>query len=814
MDTFLQDLRYAVRGFRKTPSFTCIAALTLALGIGVNTAVFSVVNAIILRPLPVRDSDRLVVIASVRSSTSTLAPVSFPDLQDYRAATHDIFEDIASYSVGFIGLAPDGGRPDRVLVSWVTGNYFSLLGVEPALGRLIRADEGLPGRTDSVVVLGHSTWQRRFGGDRSVVGRTTRFNGLRCTIVGVVPAEFVGTFAFSESEVYLPVNWTGRSMLEDRGARSQHTIARLRSGVTIERAQAALAVIAARLEREYPDTDRGVRLKVLPERLARPEEDNARSNAFGATMMLVLVGLVLLVAEVNVTNLLRARATTRRKELAIRAALGGSRGRLMRQLLTEIALLAVLGGLAGIGLGTWIGRLLTMVRLPGDLPVRLDFHLDGRVLTYALVLTMATAVLVGLLAARRASRTDIGEALHDHRQGSKSMGGHRIRKGLVVIQIAVCFTLLVTGGLFMRSLAHAEHANLGFKPEGVLNVQMDVAQVGYPQFKGRAFFDEVQHRIATMGGVDDLAFASSVPMGYVKLSSRLDVEARRVAPSERIISGKNIVGSRYFATIGIPIEHGRSFADSDDERSRPVAIVNRRLAEALWPGLDAIGRRFSQAGPDGPWLEVVGITGTGKYRFLFEDPQPYFYVPLAQEYSALRVLHVRTTLSPEALAPAIEREIHGLEPELPLYDVQSMKHALDSGYGLFAVRTGALFAAILAVLGLSLAVVGLYGMVSYMTSERTHEIGVRVALGADPKTIIMMVIREGARLTVGGTVVGLIGAFVLARALARLLFGVATADPGSFALASVCVLIVTVVATSVPAYRATKVDPAVALRSE
>lgn len=795
--------------------FAAVAVLTLALGIGVNTAVFSVVNAIIFRPLPVKDGHRLAVIASVRTSTSTLGPVSFPDLQDYRGATRDIFEDIAGYSVGFIGLAPEGRPPERVLVSWVTGNYFSLLGVQPAIGRLIRTEEGLPGRTDPVVVLGHSAWQRRFGGDPSVIGRRAMLNGQPCTIIGVVPAEFVGTFAFSESEVYLPVNWTGSAMLDDRGARTLHTLARLHPDVTRQRAQAALDVIAARLEQQYPDTDSGINVEVLSERLARPEEGNARSNAFGATAMLALVGLVLLVAEVNVTNLLLARATTRRKELAIRAALGAGRGRLMRQLLTESAMLAVLGGVAGVGLGTWIGRLLMTIRLPGDLPVRLDFHLDGRVLAYAVALTTLTALLVGLVAARRASRTSVGEAWHDHRQRSTSVtGGHRIRRALVVAQVAVCFVLLVAGALFMRSLGQAEHANFGFRPEGVLNVQMNVAQLGYPESKGRAFFDEVQRRVARIGGVEDLAFAFSVPMGYVRSSSSLDVEDRPVAQGERAIAGMNVVSPRYFTTMGIPIEGGRSFADVDNERSRPVAIVNRRLAEMLWPGQDAIGRRFSQAGPHGPWLEIVGVTGTGKYRFLFEDPRPYFYVPLSQEYSALRVLHVRTRLSPEALATAVAHEIQGLEPDLPLYDLQSMKKALDGAYGLFAVRTGALFAAILALLGLSLVVVGLYGMVSYMTSERTHEIGVRIALGASPSHIATMVIGEGARLTAAGTVIGLVGAFVLARVLARLLFGVAPTDPISFALAAMGVLIVTLVATSVPARRAMSVDPVVALRSE
>jgi putative ABC transport system permease protein len=815
IDDFRRDVRYTMLTLRKAPAFAAIAILSLALGIGVNTAVFSVVNAIIFRPLPVQDAGRLAVLATARSSSSTLGPLSYPDLQDYRAATRDVFDDIAGYSVGFVGLARSEKRPDRVLVTWVTGNYFPLLGVRPQIGRLIETEEGSAGRIDSVAVLGYSTWQRRFTGDPSVVGQKAMFNGRLCTIVGVVPAEFSGTFAFSEPEAYLPVNWTGRAGLDDRGARTLHTIARVRPGVTIARAQTALNVVAARLEHEFPDADRGTRIKVLPERLARPEEDNARSNAFGAVMMLALVGLVLLAAEVNVTNLLLARATSRRKELAVRTALGASRGRLIRQLFTESGMLAVLGGIAGVALGELTSRLLTRIRLPGDLPVRLDFHLDGLVLAYAAALTAVTALLVGSIAARRASRTNLDTDLRGYGAGSVSAsGGHRIRKVLVVAQIAVSFMLLFSGALFVHSLAEAERANLGFKPEGVFNVQMDLSQVGYSEPEGRVFFEEVRRRVSRIGGVADLAFAFSVPMGYVRSSSRLDVEGFPVAPGERVVSGRNLVDAHYFSTLGVALEHGRSFTDADDETSPRVAIVNRRLAEMLWPGQNAIGRHFSQAGPEGPWLEVVGVTGNGKYRSLFEDPQPYYYVPLAQEYSALRVLHVRTRLAPGALVPAIEREIRSLEPELPLFDVQSMKKALDGGYGLFAVRTGALFAAILAFLGLSLAIVGLYGIVSYTTSERTHEFGVRLALGASRANIAVMVVHEGARLAVGGTIIGLIGAFAFAHLLARLLFGVAPIDPTSFALAFLCILTVTLFATYTPARRASRVDPIVTLRSE
>jgi putative ABC transport system permease protein len=815
VDDLWRDLRYAARTLRKTPGFAAVAVLTLALGIGANTAVFSVVNAVIFRPLPVRDADRLAVIATTRRSTSTLHGVSLPDLQDYRSATRDVFEDIAGYNVGFIGLASESGRPARVLVSWVTQNYFQLLGIRPALGRLMRAEEGESDRTDSIVVLGYSTWQRRFGGDPSVVGRKAILNGQPCTIIGVVPPEFVGTFAFSESEVYLPLNWTAGATLAERDARGLHAVARLRAGTTIERAQAALTVVGARLEAAYPDTNRGVALRVLPERLARPEEDNARSNAFGATIILALVGLVLLVAEVNVTNLLLARASTRRKELAIRVALGASRGRLIQQLLTESAMIAALGGVAGVCVGMWTGRLLTMIRLPGDLPVRLDFHLDGHVLGYAVALTAATALLVGLIAARRAARPNVDQALHGRGDRSSSAaGGYRTRSALVVVQIAVCFMLLVAAGVFTRSLTKAENIDLGFKPEGVLNIQMDVAQAGYTESRGRAFFAEVERRVRRLAGVEHVGFAFSVPMGYVSASSRLDVEGRSITAGDRPVAGKNIVDPGYFATMGIPIERGRSFTEADDRRARPVAIVNQRLVDTIWPGQDPIGRRFSDAGAEGPWMEVIGVTGTGKYRLVFEDPQPYFYASLAQQYTPLRALHVRTALSPTALAPAVEQAIHDLEPNLPLYDVQSMTRALEGGRGFFLMRTGALFAAILAFLGLTLAVVGLYGVVSYMTNERTHEIGVRIALGANRSSIVAMVLQEGARLTARGMAAGLVGAVVLTRLLERLLFGVAPTDPVAFALASICLPVVTLAATYLPARRAMRVEPMVALRSE
>ncbi|MDE3160447.1 MAG: ABC transporter permease [Acidobacteriota bacterium] len=813
IDELLQDTHLAIRMLRKSPVFAVVIVAMLSVGIGVNTAVFGVVNAILFRPLPVKDGARLQVIATYRAKTPALSPVSFPDLQDYRAATRDVFDDIAGYSVGFMGLAYQGRAPARVLVSWVTGNYFSLLGIQPALGRLIREDEASPGPSAPVAVLGYSTWVRRFGGDPAVIGHKVMLNGRPCTVVGVVAEEFTGTFAFSQPEIYLPVNWMSRSVLEDRSARNLHTLAPLRPGIGMQRAQSAADVVAERLRREHPADDGAIRLKVVPERLARPEEDNARSNGIGAAAMLMLVELVLLAAILNVANLLLALVTGRRREFAIRLAMGAASGRIIRQLLTEFAVLAALGGLAGFGLALRVWQTLATVRLPGDLPLRIDFHPDGRVLAYGAAATAFTALMAGLVGGRGEPRRNVHGALHEGGAAVAS-SGWRWRKALLVLQLAISLVLLIAGGMFLRSLRQAQRANFGFKPEGVLNLEMNVAYLGYSPSLGRAFFDEVERRVRNVPGVEKAAVASSVPMGYMRSSGRLTAEGQSVSPAERVVAGKNIVGPDYFTTLGIPIERGRSFTEADDERSRAVGIVNRRLADLLWSGQDPLGRRFSQAGPDGPWIEVIGVTPTGKYRFLFEDLQPYYYVPVAQEYTAMRVLHVRTTARPEGLAAAVEREIHRIQPDLPLYDVETMEEALNGGYGLFMVRTGALFAAALAFMGLSLAVIGLYGVVSQLANERTHEYGIRIALGANRKDIALAVVGSGAVLLLCGTGIGVTVAFGLTRFLSRFLFGLPPVDWPSFAAAIVSVTVVTLIAMFVPARRATTVDPILALRSE
>jgi predicted permease len=742
-----------------------------------------------------------------------LSGVSFSALQDYRSGSISVFEDIAGYTVGFLGLASDGARPDRVLVTEVTGNYFSLLDLQPAHGRLIRPDEGGRGRTDAVAVLGHSTWRTRFGADPAVVGTIVRVNGRPLTVVGVAPEGFAGTFAFSESEVYLPVNWAGGDGLEDRRSRGLHAIARLRPGVGIEEAQATMNVVAGRLAREYPDSSRDVTVRVVPERLARPREAY-ETNVLGAAMMLGLVALVMIVATVNVTNLMVARTITRRQEIAIRTALGARPARIVRQLVTESLMLSAMGGGAGLLAGTWAAGVLATLRLPGDLPVRFDFHLDARVLAYASAIALVTGLAVGVAAGMRISGLHLDTTLRHSRYTAAGAGRARVGGLLVVAQIACCLVLLVAAGLFVRSLMEAERRELGFQPDPVLNAHMDVAQLGYTEAQGRALFDDIHRRVRSLPGVEEASFAFTIPMGYIFGGTEIETQGGAAGAGQRIGAGKNNVSAGYFETMGIPLTHGRTFREADDAGRPPVAIVNRRLADMLWPGRDPVGQRFRYVNAGSPWIEVVGVTSTGKYAFLFEEPEPYFYVPLAQEYTALRVLQVRTSTPHEVLIPTIERAIRELEPNLPLYDVQGMRQALGSGLGFFPVRVGAASAAALGLLALALALVGLYGVVSHVASQRTHEIGVRMAMGANQRDVVRLIARDGVELVAYGVGAGSIAALVCARLIESFLFDVSPYDPTVFVSLPLIFAGVAVIACAIPGWRAARVDPTIALRSE
>jgi putative ABC transport system permease protein len=819
MGTTWQDVRQGFRGLVKNPAFTFTIILTLGLGIGANAAVFSIVNTLLLRPLPVADPHNLFVLGVRHDDNEDLHGISWPDYVDYRDRT-TVFSDMTAYAIEFAGLSV-GGRADRIAVSYVTGNFFTTLGIAPGAGRLILPAEGSAYGADPVIVLGRSYWKKRFNGDAAVVGQQVRVDGRPFTVIGIVPEGFYGAYALVEFDAYMPFGMTTpesayREALDRRDNHQMRVLARLKPGVTFAQAQAAVDVLSRQLEQQYPETNKTVRARLIPENRARPEPNAADSTPFVAGVFLMLVGLVLLVACVNVVNLLMVRATGRHRELAVRAALGAGRARLVRQLLTESLLLAAGGALAGALVGRWVSAMLAGLQLPADLPLRFDLSFDWRVFAYIAAIALGTGVSVGLLPALRASRTDLNDAL---RQGGRSMadGGsrQRMRSLLVIGQVAVSLVLLIAAALFVRSVQHARSVDLGFDHAQVLNLSMDVSQLAIAEREGRAFYRELESRVLALPGVESASYAFSVPFGYYSAGESVEAEGQPPAVGDRRPSaGYNMVGPDYFRTMKVPLVKGRAFTAQDDERARPVAIVNEMMAERFWPGLDPIGKRFRMAGTTPKLFEVVGVSRTGKYSNMFGDPQLYFFAPLAQNYLSLRVLHVRTTGSPDALAPLVEKEIRALNPDLPVFDVRSMTKMLEGPNGFFLLQMGALFGAGLGVLGLVLALVGIYGVVSYAANQRRQEIGVRMALGAQRTDILRLVIGQGLLLVGIGIAVGLAGAFGVSRLLSSLLFGIPSTDLTTFIAVPLVLGSMALLASYLPALRATRVSPISALRQD
>jgi predicted permease len=817
MDTIWQDIKYGIRSLGKTPAFTLVVALTLGLGIGANTAIFSVVNAFLLRPLPVRDAQQLAVLSVVHEGNDSPHQVSYLDYADWRAQS-DAFSDISALVLGFVGVST-GERPERVLVSFVTPNYFPMLGIQPAHGQLNFAAASEKPGADPVLVLGHGYWKKRFGADPGVIGRSVKLNGQPFTVIGVVPEEFTGTYALTEMAVYAPLGaatleTSYRDLFTKRDAHSMRVLARLKSGVSFAQAQSSLDVVAKRLEQQYPDTNKTVRAQVFAENMARPEPNSSGQNPLVAAIFLLLTILVLVVACVNVANLLLVRATTRQKELAIRAALGAGPKRLVRQLLTESLLLSTIGGACGILLGGWLSRVLAAVRLPGDLPFRFDFGFDWRVFGFVSASALLAGVIVGVLPAWRASRADLNQVLRET-GCTMSAGRHRLRNTLVVVQVAGSLVLLIAAGLFVRSLGKARTFDLGFDRRNVLCLSMDVAQKGYDEARGRAFYRELEQRLRALPGVESVSLAFSVPMGYYSNGSYVFAEGQEPAPSERRPAASyNMVTPDYFSVMRIPLLRGRAFTATDNETGRRVAIVNERLAEKFWPGKDPIGQRFRAEDWKDVSLEVVGVARNSKTTWIFDEVGLHFYVPADQQYSPLRVAQLRTTGAPLGLVLAAQKEIHALDPDLPVYDVVALEEHLNGGNGFFLIRMGATIAGALGALGLALAVIGVYAVVSYTAGQRTQEIGIRLALGAQRGEILRMILAQGFKLVGTGLAAGLVLSFFLSRALANFLFGLSAQDPVTFGGVLLLLSLVALVACLIPARRATRVDPLVALRHE
>jgi predicted permease len=741
---------------------------------------------------------------------------SYPEFIDFRNET-DAFSDFFANVLSTVALST-GDRTDQLPIAFVSANFFGSLGLRPALGRLILESDGDSFGQPALLVLGYSFWQKRFGGDAGVVGKQVRINGRAATIIGVAPKEFRGMFSPMEIDGYLPLGSVAMEEKSshftlDRGQGRILAFGRLKQGVSFPEAQNSLDVIALRLADQYPATDAGVRVRAIPERLARPQPYANDVFIVIGGLFLVFSGLVLLLACINVANVVLARAVVRQREMAVRTALGAGRARLIRQVVTETLLLALLGGVAGLALAELANQLAPSVHF-STFPLRLDFVFDWRVYTYALGAAVFAGIASSLSPALRASRADVNSVLRNEVL-SHGGGKHRLHSDLVIAQIACSLMLLIVAGLFARSLERIQGTYLGFDPDHLLNVTTDPSQDGYEPARTVDFYRKLEDRIRFLPGVQSASLAGSVPIGSFPSRTPIFSESQRANPDRQAPSILfNTIDPGYFDTMRVPLLRGRDFTDADNRTAAPVAIVNETMARKFWPHKDPIGETFRMNSTTGPVVEIIGVARDGKYQTVAEDFQPYFYVSLAQNYTSRRVLEIRSRVSPESLAAQVQREIHSLAPDVSIVDLRTMKQSLEGGTGYFAFRFGASLAVQMGLVGLLLAVVGVYGVVSFAVSQRTREIGIRMALGSSPSDILLLVMRRGVALVIAGVLVGLIASWALSRTIRHVLVGVSATDPFIYATAAVTLSCAALIACWIPARRATRVDPMVALRYE
>ena len=742
---------------------------------------------------------------------------SIPDYRDLRDQTTNVFSGMFSYLSRFDGLNVNG-KAERIRASYVSGNFFSTLGIKPALGRFILPSEGETPGADPVMVLSYTYWKGRFGADPEIVGTKVSVDGHPVTIVGVAPEGFYGINVLVPQQAYLPLGmafYGGQApdFMTNRGARLVFVGARLQPGKSVQQAQASLDVLARRLSQQYSDTDKDFAVQVFPELRARPIPQAGSLMVVISGLFLGLTTVVLLLACVNVANILLVRSSARDPEIATRAALGAPRSRLVRQLLTESVVLALAGGVAGILLGYGCSRALGSVDLHANLSFRVG--LDWRVLAYALAAAILTGLIAGIVPALRAARGDLSSILHAGGRGV--IGTHqRLRSGLVVAEVAGSLMLLIIAGLFMRSLGAAQQANLGFNPSHVLNLSMDPKEIGYTAAQSREFYKTLVDHIRALPGVLSVSTAAAVPMGYVIKGDTLTIDGYQPPPGQPAPNvSYNVVSPDYFQTMGIPMARGRAFTDADDEKDRYVAIVNEVMAKRFWPNQDPLGRQFTMAREPKHPMKVVGIATDSRFLGVTLAIDAYFYVPYAQHHEAnsQETLQVRAAGSPEVMIPEVERVIGTVAPDLPVFDVEPMTEALNTLAGLLVFKIGAALAAAFGILGLILAIFGVYAVISYVASQRTHEIGIRMALGARSQDILRMILGQGIIIVGAGLTIGLAAAFSAAR-IVRNFVVVSATDPLTYLIVSAVLTLVAVLACYIPARRATKVDPMVALRHE
>ena len=812
IETTLQDLRFGVRMLRRSPGFSVLAILCLTLGIGANAAVFSWVEGILFRPYPaVSHQERLLALGGTERGEAGGTPLSWPDFADLQRSS-TLFDTLFVSKITGTTLSI-GDRAERTTGSIVSANYFDAIGVHPVLGRGFQPGEDTGRNAHPVTVISYQLWQGRFKGDPQIIGKTQRLNGVLHTIVGVTPEGFYGTFVGWAMQFWVPASMeeifeSGGYKLEDRGARWIEAYGRLKPGVTREQAQQETSAVARRLEADYPETNRGRSMQVWP--LWQTPFNNARTLLPTLEIMLAVVFFVLLIACANVGNLLLVRSFARRHEMTVRLAIGASRGRLLKQLLTEGVILSAFGAVGGLLVAYWCRHALVLLfPARGGVSMHLPGEIDWRVLAVSAGVCLIATLVVGLVPALQSGKIDLAGALKSDSAGVVGSHGKAwVRSGLVVVQVSLSFVLLVGAGLLLQSLQKIRNSSPGFSTHGVLSTAVDLVSAGYDVQRAKNFQDELLERVKALPGVESAVFARATPLGYGSYSeSRIAVDGYQPPPEEQPTVEYNEVGPDYFVTMGIPLVSGREFTRADDEKAALVAVVNETMAGRYWSGKDPIGERLQVKGR---WMRVVGVAKDSKYQSVRETPKPFFYVPWRQNFSVGGGLYVRTPLSPGTMATALAREVHALDGNLAPYELITMQEQVDRSTS--PQKVAVTLVGVLGGLALLLAGIGLYGVMSYAVSQSARELGLRMALGADVSNVWRLVISRGMTLVAGGVMLGAVVALELTRLMGNLLYKVSPRDPLAFGAAIAVMMIAALAACFFPALRATRTDPARALR--
>ena len=804
---FLQDLRYAARMLWKNPGFTAVAVIALALGIGANTAIFSVVNTVLLRPLPYKDPEQLVMVWEDASRQGyprdTPAAANYVDWRDQNS----VFSGMAAIADNNFNLT-GVGDPERLKGRFVSANLFPLLGVDPQLGRVFTAAEDQPG-SQKVVLLSHRLWQRRFGGDPAIVSKTLTLNDETYTVVGVMPARF--QFPENDDELWAPIAFSA----EDAANRNRHylqVIARLKPGVTLAQAQSEMTTIGARLQQQYPqsNTDLGVAVTSLHQHLVC----DIKPALF---ILLGAVGLVLLIACANVANLLLARAAIRQKEIALRVALGARRWRLLRQFLTESVLLATLGGILGLAIA-FAGLMLLRSFIPENISQAREIALDLKVLGFTLGVSLLTGFIFGLAPAIQALRMNQSETLKEGgRDSVTGRSGKRLRGLLVTAEVAISLVLLIAAGLLINSFLRLRNIDPGFKVDHLLTMKIELPQPKYEEFERRtAFYNDLIQRVQSLPGVQSAAVTTNLPLYRQGNSIGVRLEGKpEPPPGQELIVVTRVVSPGYFDTMSIPLLAGRQFNDQDTDKTTNVVIISETMARRYWPGEEAIGKRLAtgRVRSDADWVQVIGVVKDVQQFELIAQPRPQMYISYRQpSFFAAEDLVVKTDVEPASMAAAVRKAVWEIDKDQPISNIKTMEEIL--GDSIARQRFSMLLLGVFAGVALLLAAVGIYGVMSYSVAQRTHEIGIRMALGAQTGAVLKLAVGYGLKLVIAGVLIGLVAAFALTRLMSTLLFGVTPTDPVTFALISLLLVGVAAFASYIPARRATKVNPLIALRYE